>query len=371
MTRFFPISCPSLTELESDYVMRALRSGWISSLGEYIDAFERGFAEFCGTKHAICVSNGTTALHLSLMALGIGRGDEVIVPDLSFIATANAVMTSGATPVFADIDRETLCLCPDDLARRITRRTRAIIPVHLYGHPADMRAINEIAAKHALAVIEDAAQAHGATIEGRKVGSFGHCATFSFYGNKTITTGEGGMITTDDDSLNARCRHLRDHAMSPTRRYWHEELGYNYRMTNLQAAVGCAQLERAEQLLEARREIFDTYAERLGHQPALRLNRTAAWATNTYWLVCAEIAGLNEERRTGLMAELKRRGIDSRPYFYPMSDMPYMSRADTPVAHEVSVMGINLPTYVDLKREDIAYISAQLAEAMEAMLADA
>jgi perosamine synthetase len=362
MTQFYPISQPSLTSLETEYVTRAIESGWISSIGEYVDAFEEGFARFVGVEHAIVVSNGTVALHLALAALGIGRGDEVIVPDLSFIATANAVLTCGATPVFADVDQENLCLSPLDLERCLTTHTRAIIPVHLYGHPADMAAINAFAERHGLVVIEDAAEAHGASIGGRKVGSFGHCAAFSFYGNKLLTSGEGGMLTTSDAHFAARCRKLRDHAMSTTRRYWHDEPGYNYRITNLQAAVGCAQLARADELIGGRKQIFEWYCECLNQLPDITVNRTSVWADPVRWLMCVEIDELNDGRRSDLMLRLKKRGVDTRPYFYPMSDMPYFGRAETPVAHAVSERGLSLPTYIGLDKEDVAAISGMLKD---------
>ena len=353
---------PSLTALETDYVTRAVKSGWVSSIGEYVEAFEEGMARFVGARHAIAVSNGTVALHLALVASGVGPGDEVIVPDLSFIATANTVLMCGATPVFADIDEENLCLAPADLERCLTARTRAIIPVHLYGHPAEMTAINAFAERNNLLVIEDAAESHGAAIGEEKVGSLGHCATFSFYGNKLLTTGEGGMVTTNDAALAERCRTLRDHAMSKTKRYWHNELGYNYRITNLQAAIGCAQLERAGELLEGRAEICRWYGEELSGVPGMTVNRKSPWATPVRWLMCAEIEGLDEAQRDDLIQRLRGRGIDTRPYFYPMSDMPYFKPAATPVAHKVSLSGINLPTYVGLTREDIAAISRVLKE---------
>ncbi|MCC7523897.1 MAG: DegT/DnrJ/EryC1/StrS aminotransferase family protein, partial [Chitinophagaceae bacterium] len=257
---FIPISKPSITDKEIAYVTDAVSSTWISSLGKYIDRFETEFASFCGTRYGVATSNGTVALHLALVALGIGKGDEVIVPDLSFVATVNTILQAGAVPVFADIDPYNLCMDPRELEKVITSRTKAIMPVHLYGHPADMNAINAIAEKHNLLVIEDAAEAHGASIHGRKVGNWGVCGSFSFYGNKNITTGEGGMITTNDEALYNRLRHLRDHAMSKEKRYWHTECGYNYRMTNLQAALGCAQLERIDALMERKRQIFKIYS---------------------------------------------------------------------------------------------------------------
>ena len=345
----------------------AVKSGWVSSLGPYIEDFERSFAEYCGTKYALTVSNGTTGLHLALLAVGIGPGDEVIIPDLTFIATANAVAYTGAQPVMVDIDPETLCLDPGAVERAITPRTRAIIPVHLYGHPAAMDAINTIASKNDLVVIEDAAEAHGAEYKGRRVGSLGRCGVFSFYGNKIITTGEGGMITTDDEVLCQTAKRLRDHAMHPNKRYWHGEIGYNYRMTNLQAALGMAQLKRIDEFSRRRREIMEWYRAGLGHRAELRLNCEATWAANAYWMVCLEVDGMNEASRQSLMANLRARGVDSRPYFYPVSDMPMYPSADTPVAHRVSPRGINLPTFVDLSREKVDYICATVEQALDGL----
>lgn len=351
---FYPVSMPLLAGKEIEYVTDAIKSGWISSLGQYVTRFEEEFAAFCGTSHAITVSNGTVALHLALHAMGIGEGDEVIVPDLSFIATANAVLMTGAVPVFCDIEPDSLCLDPAKLAALITPRTRAIMPVHLYGHPADMRAIRAVAQAHGLAVIEDAAEAQGSAIGGARVGSFGDCATFSFYANKNMTTGEGGMIATSDDALAREIRKLRDHAMSPTKRYWHDRMGFNFRMTNLQAALGCAQMEQVESFLERRRALFAAYSDRLADIPGLRLNREAAGTTNSYWMICAELEGADAQARDAFCAKLKAKGVDTRPYFYPMSDMPYMSGlADTPVAHRLSASGFNLPTYLSLEPSDL------------------
>jgi perosamine synthetase len=353
MNRFYPISQPSIGELERQYVLRAVESGWISSLGEFIDNFEAGFARYCGTTYAVAVANGTVALQLALKAIGVGTGDEVIVPDLSFIATANAVLHVGGTPVFADIDPQNLCLDPNDLGRHLTPRTKAIIPVDLYGHPADMPAICEFADRHGLSVIEDAAESHGATIAGRHVGSYGQCGCFSFYGNKNMTTGEGGMITTNDAMFAQRCRMLRDHAMSPSKRYWHLEPGYNFRMTNIQAALGCAQLARLPEMLAKRREIFRWYCEQLEDEPGIQLNRRSSWADPVYWMVCVEFADIGEATRQELMSSLRQLGVDSRSYFYPMSDMPYFAPADTPVTHALYSCGLNVPTYIDLSQADV------------------
>lgn len=364
MDKLIPVSQPSISQREIDYVNDAVRSGWVSSLGRYIDEFESRFASYCGTRYAVTVSNGTTALHLALMAAGIKSGDEVIVPDLTFIATANSVAYIGATPVLVDVDADTLCISPEAIEQAITPRTRAIVPVHLYGHPADMDLINAIAEKHGLLVVEDAAEAHGAEYHGRRVGSLGMCGVFSFYGNKVITSGEGGMITTDDESLYRTAKRLRDHAMSPTRRYWHEEIGYNYRMTNMQAALGLAQLERIDEFLSKRRKIMGWYRDRLSTQTQLRLNRDASWAKNAYWMVCVEVEDLNVVLRQSLMAALRELGVDSRPYFYPVSDMPVYPDADTPVAHHHSRIGINLPTYFDLSEQDVNQVCEAFTSAL-------
>ena len=354
---FIPISQPSITKKEIDYVNDSVQSTWISSLGKYIDRFESEFAQFCESKYAICVSNGTVAIQLSLSAYGIGKGDEVIIPNLSFIATANAVIHSNAKPIFADIDSFNLCIDPKSIEKLITPNTKAIMPVHLYGHPAQMDMIIKIADKYGLIVIEDAAEAHGARFNGKRVGSLGNCATFSFYGNKNLTTGEGGMITTNDEDFYNRCKLLRDHAMSKEKRYWHTAPGFNFRMTNIQAAIGCAQLERASELFNKRQEIFGWYRKYLPNIKGISLNRTNEWATNAYWLICFENEYWTINERDQFMIDLKKRGVDSRPYFYPMSTMPYINKkVNTPVAERVSKLGINLPTFFDLEEKQVKFI---------------
>jgi perosamine synthetase len=297
--------------------------------------------------------------------MGIGTGDEVIVPDLSFIASANAILLTSAKPVFCDIQADSLCIDPARIEALITPRTKAIMPVHLYGHPADMGAITEIAARRGLKVIEDAAEAHGSAIGDRRVGGFGDCATFSFYANKNMTTGEGGMITTNDNDLAGEIRILRDHAMSPDKRYWHERMGFNYRMTNLQAALGCAQLERIGTYLDRRRNIYKGYAEQLAGTPGLRLNREKTGTTNSFWMICAEIEDGDADRRDRICADLFRKGIDTRPYFYPMSEMPYFESATTLVAHSLAGRGFNLPTYLSLQESDLDYICTILKTVLE------
>jgi perosamine synthetase len=353
-----PISQPSISELEVSYVTDAVRSGWVSSLGSYIKEFERSFAEYCGTERAVSVSNGTTGLHLALLAVDVGPGDEVIIPDLTFVATANAVAYTGAKPVMVDIDPETLCIDPKAVQGAISSRTRVIMPVHLYGHPADMDPINEIARKHDLIVIEDAAEAHGAEYKGKRAGSLARCGVFSFYGNKIITTGEGGMITTDDAGLCRKAERLRDHAMNPSKRYWHDEIGYNYRMTNLQAALGVAQLKRIDEFSARRREIMEWYRAGLGNHSHVKLNRKAVWAAHAYWMVCLEVEGMSQASRDSFITDLRSRGVDARPYFYPVSDMPMYPKSDTPISHRISACGINLPSFVGLRREQVDYICA-------------
>ena len=356
MNDFIPISQPSITQREIDYVTDAVKSGWVSSLGKYVDIFEEKFAQYTGTKYALTTCNGTAALHLALVANGIGPGDEVIIPDLTFVATANAVTYTGATVVCADVEEESLCLDPAKIESAITDKTRAVIPVHIYGHPANMVEIGKIAQRRGLVVIEDAAESHGAEMLGKKVGSLGHCGVFSFYGNKIMTSGEGGMITTDDEALYQHLRMLRDHAMSSEKRYWHETIGFNYRMTNLQAALGVAQLERIDELLDRKRQIFFAYRDLLSGNGMLRVNQEAAWAKNVYWMVCLEVEGFGENQRDVLMKQLKNKGIDSRPYFYPVSDLPMYEKAHTPVAHEIYGRGINLPSFVDIDDRAIEYI---------------
>jgi perosamine synthetase len=364
---FIPISKPAIGPREKQLVLDALDSGWVSSIGRYIDEFEGKFASYCGTEYALAVSNGTTGLHLALAALGIKAGDEVIIPDLTFVATANAVAYTGATPVLADIDADTLCLDPLSVKSRITPRTRAIVPVHLYGHPADMDALTGIAEAHGLDIIEDAAEAHGAEYKGRRVGGLGKCGVFSFYGNKIITTGEGGMLTTNDHSFYQRARRLRDHAMSAEKRYFHEERGFNYRITNLQAALGVAQLERIDEFLDRRTEIMNWYAGEIATTDRIRLNRVKNWAKSAFWMVCLEVDGFDEARRDAFMLKLKARGIDSRPYFCTMSSMPMYVQAPLPIASGKARIGLNLPSYYELTRSDVRRIGSEVNEILEEM----
>ena len=363
--RFIPVAEPLLTGNELAYVADCVTSSWVSSIGKYIPRFEQEFARFCGTKHGIATSNGTTALHLALVVSGIGQGDEVIVPSLTFVATANAVYYTGAKPIFADSELRTWNMSPDDVARRITPRTKAIIPVHIYGHPVDMDAINAIARQHNLVVIEDAAEAHGAEYKGQRVGKLGRIAAFSFYGNKIVTTGEGGMLTTDDDELAERARWLRDHGMSPTERYWHPVIGYNYRLTNIQAALGVAQMERIEEFIARKRAIATLYNKLLGGMPGIILPPEEAWAKNVYWMYSILIGDAFGLSRDALMAHLKTRGIDSRPFFHPIHIMPpYVTGQSLPISELLSRQGINLPSSVTVTDHDIHRVVHAIQEAV-------
>jgi perosamine synthetase len=364
---FIPISKPFIGAREKELVLDALDSGWVSSIGKYIDEFEANFARYCGTEYALAVSNGTTGLHLALATLGLQPGDEVIIPDLTFVATANAVAYTGATPVLADIDADTLCIDPVSVKSLISERTKAIIPVHLYGHPAEMDALTEIAGAHGVDIIEDAAEAHGAEYRGRKVGGLGKCGVFSFYGNKIITTGEGGMLTTDDREFYLRARRLRDHAMDPQRRYFHEERGFNYRITNLQAALGVAQLERIDDFLDRRAEIMNWYHAAIEVSDGVRLNRVKNWAKSAFWMICLEVDWLDEARRDLFMQALKARGIDTRPYFCTISSMPMYKQSPLPVAAGKSQLGLNLPSYYELTKSEVQRIGSEVNAILKEM----
>jgi len=351
-----PITETWLGAKERLLVDKCTRSGWVSSKGKYVNDFERLFASYCGAKYGVATSSGTSALHLALASLNVGSGDEVIVPTLSFIATANPVTFVGAKPIFADSNEETWNLDPGAVERAVTRRTRAIIVVHLYGHPAQMDEIFAIARKHRLHVIEDACQAHGGEYRGKKVGSLGTIGCFSFYGNKIITTGEGGLLVTNDLSVAENARMLRDHGMSRKKKYWHPEIGFSYRMTNLQAALGVAQLERIDQVIERKRKNAQLYNSLLGGVPGITLPPEASWARSVYWLYTVLIENKSMKRKNKLIDNLARHGIEARPVFYPISSMPpYRNGSNQrfPVAERISKNGLSLPSSPLLKADMI------------------
>ncbi len=360
--RFLPVYEPWIGRPELDRVARCVKSGWISSIGAEIGEFEQRFAALCTRRFGVATSNGTTALHLALAALGIGRGDEVIVPALTFVATANAVHYTGATPVFADADPLTWNVDPAAVAKSVTKRTRAILAVHLYGQPAEMRALAAIARRSGAVLVEDAAEAHGARYRGRPVGSLGHVACFSFYGNKMITTGEGGMVLTSDAKLAARLRLLRDHAMSSKRRYYHDEIGFNYRMTTLQAALGLAQLDRFAEILERKRRIAAWYRDGLRGLP-LELAPELPGCENVHWMFSALVARRARLDRDALARRLSDRGVDTRPFFVPIPELPpYRSRRRYPVAADLAARGFNLPSGPRLTRRDVRVICDEIAD---------
>ena len=358
-----PVAEPRLGQKELEYVSDCITSGWVSSKGKYVNQFETAFAEFCGCRHGVATFNGTIALHLVLAALKIGPGDEVIVPALTFVSTANAVAYTGAKPVFVDSEPQTWNIDPERVEAAITPRTRAIIPVHLYGHPADMEALNAIAAAHNLLVIEDAAEAHGARYKGRRVGSLARAAIFSFMGNKIITTGEGGIVVTNDRDLAERCFFLQNHARREENPYWHTEIGFNYRMTNLQAALGVAQLEQIDEFIALRRHNAALYMERLQEVPGITLPPQAAWAENVYWMFAPLIEPEFGLDRAAVMCKLRQKGIESRPFFYPIHTMPmYRTGQSLPQAESLSARGINLPSGANLTEAQIEYVCHALLQ---------
>lgn len=350
-----PVAEPFLSDKELKYVSECVLTGWISSAGKFVTRFEEMLANFCGVRHSIATSSGTAALHLALLALDVGPGDEVIVPTLTFIATANAVTYTGARPIFVDSEPETWNIDPNKIEEAITSRTQAIIPVHLYGHPANMDRIIEIATHHGLVVIEDAAEAHGARYKDRHVGSIGDIGIFSFYGNKTITTGEGGMVVTNKADLAEKIRILRNHGMSRKQRYWHPVIGYNYRLTNLQAAVGVAQMEKVDVILRAKRRIAQAYNEGLKNVQGLSLPPEAPWASNVCWLYSVlidhQVFGATRDE---IMAALQAQDIETRPLFPSLHTQPvYNTGQSLPVAEHLSAIGMSLPSATNLRRDDI------------------
>lgn len=360
--RFIPVAAPVLRGNERKYVLDCLDSTWISSTGKYVERFESTFAGFCNVKHASSCCNGTVALHLALLALNIGPGDEVLIPTLTFVATANTVVYCGARPVLVDSEPDTWNIDPSRIEEKITARTKAIIAVHLYGHPADMDPILEIAKRHNLFVIEDAAEAHGAEYKGRRSGSIGDIAIFSFYGNKVITTGEGGMVVTNNDELHRTVNQLKAQGTDPNRRYWFTTVGYNYRMTNITAAIGLAQLEQVDWHLQRRLEIARWYEELLRH-PKLSFQIEQKWARHSHWMFNVLVDP--DIDRDLLMRKLAEHNIETRPVFYPMHVLPPYRQpgsGEFPVADRIASTGISLPTWAGLSRDDVDFISKKLLD---------
>lgn len=353
-----PVAEPFIGENELKYVTEAIKSGWVSN-GKYIPMFEEKFAEFCGVKYGISCNSGSSALHLALVALGIKEGDEVIIPTFTYISTANVVKYVNATPIFVDSSRETWNINPKKIEEKITKKTKAIIPVHLYGLPCEMDKIMEIAKKHNLYVIEDAAEAHGAEYKEKKVGSFGDIGCFSFFGNKIITTGEGGMCVTNNLELREKLEILRNQGMSKKRKYWHPVVGFNYRMSNIHAAIGLAQLERINHSINLKIRNAELYSEKLKNTVELPPNIKNI--KNVYWMFC-----VLSDKKEEIIKALKEKDIETRPLFSPIHKMPpYHLEESYPVAEELNKKGINLPSSIKLKEEEIKNICETIKKVIE------
>jgi perosamine synthetase len=369
--RRVPIAEPTLGGNELKYVTECVTTNWISSQGSYVRHFEADFAKLLGVPHAIAVSNGTVALHLALAAYGIGPGDEVIVPDLTFAATINAVLYTGATPVLVDVSADTWNMNPDAVAAAITPRTKAIMPVHLYGQPADMAPILALAKRRGLIVVEDAAEAVGAKWNGTPCGAIGDCGTFSFFSNKLVTTGEGGMVVFKDDKIAARAKRLRDHGMNPDRKYWHDEVGFNYRLTNLQAAIGCAQLEQLEGFLVQKRRISNFYNARFAPVAGIETPAILEGFANSYWVytILLDTADIGISR-DALMARLADAGIDTRPVFFCLHDMPpykgFSGNRSFANAARISAEGLSLPSSTSISDDELAFVADTVARLVAA-----
>lgn len=356
-----PLYQPDLSGNEKRYVLECLESTWISSKGKFIGEFEQAFSGYLGIEHAVAVCNGTVALHLALLALDIRPGDEVIVPTLTYIAAVNAISYTGARPVFVDSRPDDWQMNSVDVSRKVSKRTKALMIVHLYGHPCEMDSLNEIAHEHDLSVIEDCAEAFGARYNGKLVGTFGDVATFSFFGNKTITTGEGGMVATNDEILSRRIRHLKGQGLAPNGEYWHDIIGYNYRMTNICAAIGLAQLERSDDFVSKKRKLADMYRDNLKHLPVEMQNESPK-VTHSYWM--NSILVQDGRDRDSLRAHLRTRGVETRPLFCPVHTMPMynVANSDFPVAEDLASRGINLPSWPGLSETQVRTIATHIAD---------
>lgn len=367
--RKIPIASPQLEGNELAYVTDCIKTNWISSQGKYVKEFEEIFSNYHNGYYALAVSNGTVALHLALEALGIGEGDEVIVPDLTFAASINAILYTGATPVLVDVDSQSWNLNPELVRAAISNKTKGIMPVHLYGQPCDMKPIVEIANEYNLKIIEDCAEALGSTYFGQPVGCFGDVSTFSFFGNKTITTGEGGMIIFKDQKVYEKASVLRDHGMSKTRRYWHDMVGYNYRLTNLQAAIGVAQFERLETFVNRKRNAAALYNSVLSQSPFFQIPIVSDGYFNSYWLYTFLIKENSPFDREEFMDYMTNRSIETRPVFYPLHEMPpyqnFGNSQNLHISKDISERGVSLPSSVNLTEEELNHICQAISEFVE------
>lgn len=370
-----PISGPSITEREIRYVAEACETAWYENANVFNARFEEAFRTYTGSRFAISLPSCTSALHLSLAAMGVGPGDEVIVPDATWIASAAPVTYVGATPIFADVDPATWCMSAASFESLITPRTKAVIPVDLYGGMPDLEEIRRIASAHGIRIVEDAAEALGSIYHGRQAGSLGDTGCFSFHGSKTMTTGEGGMVVTDDEALYRRMLVLRDHGRQPNDvNFFNGEVAFKYKMTSLQAALGLAQIERAEELVARKRAIFAAYQARLGQRTDIRLNAEPAGTRNSYWMVTVVWDGAYDLAKDEMMAALKEQGVDTRPFFHPLSSLPaYRDAKDMPrarrvnqVAYDIGSRAINLPCGMSVTDEDVNFVCDKLIAVIDA-----
>lgn len=358
MTRFIPVSEPNLCGNEEQYVLDCLRSTWISSRGEYIQRFEDAFSEYLGVEHSVTTSNGTTALHLILNATGIGPGDEVIVPTLTYVACANAITYVGAKPIFVDCDPIYWNMTVESVENAINAKTKAVMAVHLYGSPIDMVPLKDICRRHNILLIEDAAEALGSESKGVRAGNMGDVSAFSFFGNKTMTTGEGGMVSTNDSDIADRIRRLKNQGQSTSRSYWHDLIGFNYRMTNIQAAIGLAQMENLENLVGMKRQNAGLYQNYLT-DPEIQHSVEAPNSIHSYWMYSILLRGTTGPHRNEFVDALKAKGIETRNFFYPIHTLPMYANepnASFPVAEDIASRGINLPSSTRLSEEDVIYV---------------
>ena len=358
----FPIMEPCLLGKEKEYVNDCIDTNWISSQGSYVERFESELSEICGVKSCVATSSGTTALHLALKTLGVGLGDEVIVPNLTFGASVNSILNAGAIPVLVDVSEQDWNMCPEKIIQAISPSTKAIMPVHLYGNPCQMNAIMSIALEHGLLVIEDCAEALGAKILGQPVGSFGDAAAFSFFANKIITCGEGGAVLFSNSKNGEKAKKLRDHGMSVSKKYWHELVGFNYRMTNIQAAIGCAQLERFEEFTAKRSQIWASYEKKLLPSGYFKSQKIHAGSEPCHWLFTLVLLPNLTCHRDQLIDKLRLSGIETRPIFYPMSDMPAFQAnskksLELKASENLSRGGISFPSSISLNEQEIFKIS--------------
>jgi perosamine synthetase len=369
-----PVAGPWITQKEIDYVTDAVTNCWYDGANKYHALFEDAFAKYIGSRFAVSLPSCTSAIHLSLAALGVGPSDEVIVPDVTWIASVAPISYVGATPVFADIEKDSWCLCPTAFERCITSKTKAVIPVDLYGNMPNLSAIIEIAKSRGIAVIEDSAEAFGSEIDGRKAGNFGDTGVFSFHGSKTMTTGEGGMLVTDRQDVFDRVMFLRDHGRTPGDvSFFNQEVAFKYKMSSMQAALGLAQVERADELVDRKRTIFDWYTEAFADIPEISLNPEQPDSKNSYWMTTAVVDSSLGLDKTKLGQELSQRGIDTRPFFHPLSALPAFQDAPEAIvaqkqnatSYDISGRGVNLPCSLAITKEQVDAVCSAFKEVVQ------